>query len=189
MELGTRIKNILVSPRTEWRVIAAEPWDAAALYRSYVMPLAAIPTVCGLVGAWFLLQAMHLGFGRLLASAIAGYLITLATVYILGLVFSRLAPTFGGRQDDLMGLKLAAFAGTSSWVGGVFLLIPVLGWLIALLMTLYGLYLLYTGAPVLMRIPEDRTMPYTVAVIIAAIVVTIVLRVIVGLLFIGQHAF
>src|ERR1700759_1050346 len=36
-----RIKNILLSPKTEWPAIEGEPTSIAQLYKSYVIPLAA----------------------------------------------------------------------------------------------------------------------------------------------------
>jgi hypothetical protein len=46
---------------------------------------------------------------------------------------------------------------------------------------LYSLYLLYTGLPVLMRTPADKAMPYTVVVIIVAIVLFVVVGLLAGL--------
>ena len=39
MALVDRVKNILVTPRTEWGVIAAEPATSGALVTGYVIPL------------------------------------------------------------------------------------------------------------------------------------------------------
>ncbi len=42
-------------------------------------------------------------------------------------------------------------------------------------MSLYSLYLLFTGAAVVMSVPEDRTVGYSAAVIIATIGVFLIL--------------
>jgi len=42
MDLVQRVKQILLSPRTEWQVIEAEPTTTAELYKTYIIPLAAI---------------------------------------------------------------------------------------------------------------------------------------------------
>ena len=39
--LAARIKNIVSTPRSEWRVIQAEPTSISRLYSGYVMPMAA----------------------------------------------------------------------------------------------------------------------------------------------------
>ena len=49
MSLQTRVISILSKPKQEWPVIASEATDIAALFKGYIMPLAAIPrtsTVC-----------------------------------------------------------------------------------------------------------------------------------------------
>ena len=50
MTMVDRIKNILISPKTEWPVIDGENTSTADLLKGYVAPLAAIPAICGFVG-------------------------------------------------------------------------------------------------------------------------------------------
>ncbi len=50
------------------------------------------------------------------------------------------------------------------------------------LLGLYGIYLLYLGLPRLMRAPENRAIGYTSVVILAAIVLSIVLAGVLGVL-------
>ena len=59
-------------------------------------------------------------------------------------------------------LKLSIYAHTPVWLAGIFLLIPGLHFLMVL--GLYGVYLLWTGLPVLMRTPQYRLLPYTMIV-------------------------
>ena len=72
--------------------------------------------------------------------------------------------------------KVAVYSFTAGWVGGVFLIIPFVGGFLALLASLYGLYLLYLGLPKLMRNPEDKTIGYTAVVVIVTIVVLVVVN-------------
>jgi hypothetical protein len=105
--------------------------------------------------------------------AIAGYVISLLLVFVVSRVISLLAPGFGGQRNDVQGLKVAAYASTAAWVGGIFMLIPALG-LISLIFSLYSLVLLYIGLPILMKVPQDRAMGYTAVVIIVCIVVFLI---------------
>ena len=59
------------------------------------------------------------------------------------------------------------------------------GLVLAIIGALYGLYLLYLGLPVLMKSPPDKSMGYTVVVVVAAIVVQLVLGSIVTMVGIG----
>jgi hypothetical protein len=172
MDIVTRVKNILLSPTTEWPVIAAEPTDAARLYQGYVLPLAAIPPLCTLLGG--MLSSLQLGLGFTISTAILGYVMSLLGVFLVGLIIAKLAPRFGGQEDLVQGLKVAAYSSTASWIAGVFHLVPYLG-IVGTLLSLYGLYLFYTGLPVLMRTPQSNSLAYTITVIVIAIAVVLCL--------------
>lgn len=47
---------------------------------------------------------------------------------------------------------------------------------------MYGLYLLYLGLPVLMKVPQDKALGYTVVVVIVAIVLFVIAGMVVGAL-------
>jgi hypothetical protein len=93
-------------------------------------------------------------------------------VYVLALIIDALAPTFGGQKNQIQAFKVSAYAGTASWLAGVFNLIPALS--ILGLLGLYSLFLLYRGLPKLMKTPEDKALPYTALVIVAAVVLALI---------------
>jgi hypothetical protein len=164
-ELAMRLRSLLLTPRREWELIAAEPADPVRLYTGIVLPLAAIPPAAKLI-AWSLLFRF-LGFGTALLAALAAYLLSLAGVFVLARVAARLAPLFGGDERAGEALKLVAYAGTASWIGGLLRPVPVLGTL-ALLADLYSLYLLATGARALLAVPREGLLFFTAAMALAA---------------------
>ena len=183
MNLLDRVKNILLNPREEWRVIDAEPATPAELYKEYIIPLAAVGPVASAIGSLvFGYHAFGLSYrppiGTVLSSTIVTYLLTLGGVYVLALIIDALAPHFGGTANQLQALKVAAYSSTASWVAGIFGLIPALSWLGIL--GLYSLYLLYLGLPVLMKAPEDKAAGYTAVIVIAAIVLFLVIGLVAG---------
>ncbi len=173
-----RAKDILLKPKETWPVIAAEPASTQSIYVPYVVALAAIGPIAQFIG----MQVFGFTGGGItyhpplvgsLVSAILSYGLALATVFILALVIDALAPSFGGQKDQVQALKVAAYSATAGWVGGIFGLVPALG-LIGVLFGLYGLYLLYLGLPVLMKVPQDKALGYTVVVVIVAIVLFLI---------------
>jgi hypothetical protein len=171
MDIVSRAKNILVSPKTEWPVIASEATDVGALYSNYIVIMAAIPPVCALIG-FSMFFGRGVGFGFF--GAIVQYALSLGGIYVVAVIARWLAPQFGGRDDLTQALKLVAYAHTPSWVGGIFFLLPVLG-ILNLLLSLYGLYLLYLGAAPVLGVPAERMFTYTAAIIITVIVVFVVI--------------
>jgi hypothetical protein len=179
MNLVERAKKIILQPKQEWQVIDAEPHTVQGLYTGYVMILAAIPAVCSfigfsLIGFGFGGASYRMPIGAGVAHMVVQYLLSLGAVYVLALIVDALAPNFGGQKNFMQALKLSAFAPTASWLAGVFSILPTLS-IIGALLGLYSLYLLYVGLPILMKSPEDKTIPYLVVVIIAAIVLFVVI--------------
>ncbi len=63
--------------------------------------------------------------------------------------------------------------------GGIFYIIPMLS-ILTLLCSLYGLYILYLGIPVLMETPKDKVLIYTIAIIAVTIVISFIIGAIIG---------
>jgi len=182
--LVARVKGLLLKPTETWDEIDREPAAIGGLYTGYIIPLAAIPAVCSLVG---LLVFGIGGFGIsfrpspvwLIAQSIVSYVLGLAMCYVLALIIEALAPNFGGTKDRIQAFKVAAYAPTASWIAGVFSLVPALA-IIGVLGGLYSLFLLYKGLPKLMKVQEEKALPYTGVVIVVAIVVSIVIGIVSG---------
>jgi hypothetical protein len=177
MNLVDRAKNILLQPKAEWGVISAEPHTVQDLYTGYVMILAAIPAVASFIGYSLIGVSSFIGTYRWPITAgithmILQYVLNLGWVYVLALIIDALAPNFGGEKNFMQALKVSAFSPTAMWLAGIFSIIPILG--ILGIVGLYSLYLLYTGLPVLMKTPDEKAVPYTVVVIIIAIVLGII---------------
>lgn len=172
-----RIRDLLTKPTATWEVIDGEPATIAGLYRSWVLPLAAIPAVCSFIG----LTVFGVGFMGLhyrpsivstAVSSIVTYLLTLAGVYVTALIIDALAPSFGGQKNQIQAFKVAAYSSTAAWLAGVFELIPMLSLLG--IVGLYSLYLLWKGLPRLMKAPQDKALGYVIVVIVLSVVVWIV---------------
>lgn len=175
MNLVPRVKGILLSPKSEWPVIDAEPATIGGLYTGYIMPLAALPVIAGFISLLLFTGVIHVAIGAAITIMIAGYIRSLIGIFVVAFIIDALAPTFGGQKDLVQAHKAIAYAATAAWIAGIALIIPVLGALISLIGALYSLYLLYLGLPVVMKAPEDKAAGYTVVVIVAAIVVALVL--------------
>jgi Yip1 domain len=167
-----RVKGILLTPRTEWPLIAAEPDTIAGIYTGYIMILAAIPALIRLI------SFRYLGLS-VIPMVIATYVLALVGVFIVALIVELLAPTFGGQKDRVQALKAVTYAYTASWIAAIIGLVPGLGLLAALAGLIYGLYLLNVGLPFTMKCPPEKSVGYTVVTVIVAIIVSIVLGLVV----------
>ncbi len=179
-----RVKAILMTPKTEWPVIAAEPATVGSIYMKYIIWLAAIGPICTMIGQLAFTRSVlgvvvPINPTYIIGFAILSYIMGLVGVYIVALVVNALAPTFNGVQDQVAALKVVAYSYTAAWVAGIVTLIPTLAILVFLAM-LYGFYLMYLGLPVLMKSPADKSGAYVIVTIVVAIVVYFVVGLIVS---------
>ncbi|MGA8968081.1 MAG: Yip1 family protein [Pseudolabrys sp.] len=182
MNLVERIKGILLQPKSEWPAIEREPGDAGYLFPNYVAIVAAIPAVCTFIGTSIIgFGAYRVGIGLGLIRAVVVYALSLAGVFVVAYIIDYLAGTFGARKNLDNAMRVSAYAPTAAWVAGVFNIIPALAFLGIL--GLYSLYLLHTGIAALMKPPADKAVVYTIAVIVCAIIVWVIIFGVVAMLF------
>ncbi len=124
-KLIARVKAILLTPKTEWPVIAGEPTTVADLYKGYIVWLAAIPPIftflkMSLIGATVpFAGTFRIGVGAGLTQLILSYVLSLAMFYVVALIIDALAPNFGGTRDRVQALKTITYAYTASCVAGI----------------------------------------------------------------------
>jgi len=185
MILADRVRNIILTPKTEWLAIAAEEPNVGNIVKGYVLPLALIPAVASLLGFGFVGRGI---FGASLRWGIAMGLIQFVSAFVGVLITATmadlLAPSFGSQKNIGRAVQLVAYSHTPGWVASILLLVPTLG-IVATLAMLYGLYLLYLGLPPLMKTPPDKTVTYMVVLIILAIVVYVLIGAILTPVFMG----
>ena len=134
MGLIDRAKNIIITPKTEWDVVAAENTSVQQIIVGYVLPLAAAAAIASFIGSSLFMgmfgARMGIGFG--LVSAIVTVIMAVVSVFVLAFIVDALAPTFGGQKSFVQAVKVVAYSYTAAWVFGLLAIIPVLGWLAAL---------------------------------------------------------
>ncbi|QLC24306.1 YIP1 family protein [Parasphingopyxis algicola] len=184
MSLIDRAKNILLSPKTEWTKIEAEDGTVGGLFTGYAMILAALPVVGTLIALGLSIGPYrYFGMSYFLVSAIAGYVIGLGIVYLMGIIVNALVPSFDGEKNDLSAMKLVVYSATPTWIAGFFGFIPGLNVLLSLAAFGYSAYLLYLGSQTAMKVPESKAVGFTAVTIIIWIIASfVVMGVIIGIL-------
>lgn len=178
--MTSRARGVLFEPRSTFKEVQSEFTKPGAIWGKYILPLAAIGPLTGAVGR--LAFGQRIG-GTSLTNPVSpteaatyfaiSFALALVSVFALAQIISLLAPGFGGQKNDVQALKVAALASTPAWVAGIF---NIHGrfLIVGMLISLYGLYLLYVGLPAIMKVPKDRSMGYTAVVIIAAVVLFLI---------------
>ncbi len=178
MGLVSRVAGLLLRPKDEWARMKEETLSASTFFSSYVLVLAALPSVShfirfGLVGyrvpfgGWY-----RLGIGNAFFRAVLVYGLTLASVCVLALVINALAPAFKSAKNPDKAMRLAACSMTPYLVVNIFYFIPWLGNLL-LFAGLYGVYILYLGfRSSIVDTPQKKVVGYWSVSVIAAFALT-----------------
>jgi hypothetical protein len=176
MNTIAKAKGLLVEPGKTWDAIAAEPMTLGGVFAGYVLPLAALPSIASAIGTF--LGGNMPNFGELAIS----YIIAVVSVLIMGKIMPPLAARFGAAPDGNAGMKLAAFAPTGAWVGGLALIVPSIGGLLALAGALYTLYLFYDGAQRLFPVEPVKARMLGFSAVLASILLNMLIGLGVGML-------
>ena len=182
--LIARVKALLLTPKAEWAVIAAEPATMGSIYTKFIVVMAAVPALMGFVkGSLIGYSVPFIGttFRMPIVSGLTGmvvqYAAALIGAFLFTLVIDALAPTFGAQKNQVQALKAAAYTATPVYAASILQVLPVIGALILLGAAVYCVYQLYLGLQATMKAPPEKAVGYTAASIVVAIVLAVVVNV------------
>ena len=189
MDLINRVKQILVSPKTEWQTIDGENDSHVKVSTNYVLLLAAIPAVAAFIGYGLIGYSVlghHFASVSLgIKQAIIQYITMVGSVYITAFVIDILAENFGSKKNFDKAFSLVAYAYTPVFVGGIFYILPSLS-ILASLASIYGLYLLYIGLTPMMKTPAEKRTSYFVVSLLVMIAAFFILSLVLATVIIGS---
>lgn len=172
-----RAKNILITPKSEWAVVDREPFSIGTILTSYILPMLIIGVVATFIGQGLIGRSVGI-YGSTasvkagLVGALLYVILTVITVFIVAAAIDVLAQSFGSEKNWKKSFELAAYSLTAAYVGAIFMLFPALN-IIAILCTIYSIYPLYIGIPIMKKTPLDKHVAYLAVVILITIVATI----------------
>ncbi len=183
MNLIERVKNIILTPKTEWPKIAIEEQSLTTVITNYVVPLVLIGAAATFIG--YGLIGINYGFFRMsgiewgIKMAVIQVLSALIGVIVTAFVVDALAPSFGSEKNINKSAQLVAYGYTPAFIGAIFNIFPAIA-LIGSLFSLYGIYLMYLGLGPIKKTPDDKKVIYLVVTIVALIVVYFIIGLILG---------
>jgi hypothetical protein len=180
----SRVKAVLFDPPNAWTSIKAEQATIKELYLNYFLVLAALPPLCGFLGNVIFgvtlpfIGTIHPPFFSALGGALFRYVLSLGGMYVLALILQFVAKNFSGNPDLSNTFKLAAFSYVPAYVFGVLGIMPGFVAMIGGLLSLYSIYVFWTGVTPMTDVPEGKKIPFTIVSAILAIIVFAVIGVI-----------
>jgi hypothetical protein len=186
MGLVDRAKNIILTPKTEWDVVATEEPNPSNIILGYALPLALIPAAAMVVGMLIFGGGFGLAFG--IAMAVVGLIVSILSLLLAAAVVSALAPSFNSEKNFGRALQVVTYSYTPAWVAGILSIFPPLA-VIMYLGWIYGIYLMYLGLSPVLKTPEDKRVVYLLVAWAVIIVIYFILMAILGAIVMGIVGF
>jgi hypothetical protein len=189
MALVERAKNIIMSPKTEWAVIASEEPNGGSMVTGYALPLILLSATAafigyGLIGYEMLgikIGGINWGIHHALMAIVMGIL----SIYITSFVVDALAPSFASVKNNGRAMQTVIYSMTPAWIGGILQVFPSIGW-IGSLFGLYSIYLIYLGLPHTMKTPQEKVAIYMIVTLVVLIFVYIIVGMVLGGIFMSM---
>ena len=174
--------GIYAHPKEEWHTID-ERHESYFYALSHISIIALIPAIVGYY------SAAHIGWSvgvgdvikltqqSALTMAVGMYFGLIAGVVALAILAHELAKAFDSFPTYTQSLELAAYTATPLFMVGFAALYPVLWFVMAvgLVGLSYSVYLLYSGVPIMMHIPEEKGFIYSSSVVTCGLVLLVIL--------------
>lgn len=176
------IWGIYAHPKQEWRTID-QRHESYVYALSHIALIALIPALMGYYSAAHI--GWSIGAGDLIkltqdsamVMAIAMYFGLFIGVMALALLIHELAKGFDAKPNYTQSLELAAYTATPLFMVGFAAIYPELWFVMAigLIGTAYSVYLLYSGVPIIMHIPQEKGFIYASSVVTCGLVLLVIL--------------
>lgn len=174
--------GIYAHPKEEWQTIDKRHENYFYAF-SHIALIALIPSIVGYYSAAHL--GWSIGAGELikltqtsaLAMSVAMYFGLIVGVVALAVIINELAKAFDSNPTYTQSLELAAYTATPLFMVGFAGLYPELWFLmtVGLIGLSYSVYLLYSGVPIMMHIPEEKGFIYSSSVVTCGLVLLVIL--------------
>ena len=174
------IWGLYAHPKEEWQTI--EKRHESLMYSMmHILIVALIPAICGYYAAAHIGWTIGVGEPIKISQSsaqlmsVAMYFALVIGVFALAYLIQWMAKTFDSKPSFIQSLELAAYTATPMLMVGIAALYPVL-WFVALAglaAVSYSVYLLYSGVPIMMNIPEEKGFIYSSSVVTCGLVLLV----------------
>ncbi len=179
----SHVAGLFTHPHKEWEEIRDTQESVSHLYFAHVLFLALIPPVSMFIGTtkvgWVVGKGAPVTLTESSALVMSGlmYLALLAGVGVMGAFIDWMSRTYDSAPGLARSIVFAAYTATPLFVAGLCALYPnvILVMLVGIGAVFYTVYLLYTGIPIFMKIPDDEGFVYASSILTIGLVMFVAL--------------
>ena len=174
--------GLYAHPLEEWQTIDNRH-ESLTYSLSHILIIALFPSVMGYYSSVYLGWSIGTGNPVFLTheSALmigaAMYVALIGGVFALAYLAHWMAVTFGAKPTFTQTIELAAYTATPVFMSALAAFWPELWFVVCvgLVALAYSVYLLYTGVPILMHIPQERGFIYASSVVTCGLILLVII--------------
>jgi hypothetical protein len=174
------IWGLYAHPKEEWHTIEKRH-ESYSYSLIHILTVALIPAISGYFSTAHIGWSIGAGDPIKLTQSSAAimsvgmYAALIAGVFVLAYLIHWMAITFDSKPDYTQSLELAAYTATPLLMVGIAALYPVLWFFVCagMVALCYSVYLLYSGVPIMMNIPEEKGFIYSSSVVTCGLVLLV----------------
>lgn len=172
--------GLYAHPRTEWQTIDKRH-EGIGQSLSHILLISLIPSVCGYISAAHIGWSVGVGDPVMLTQqsalimSAAMYVALIGGIFVFAYLALWMAQTFGAKPTYTQALELASYTATPLFMVGIAALYPELWFIMmaGLVGLAYSVYLLYSGVPIMMHIPEEQGFIYSSSLVTCGLVLLV----------------
>ncbi|MGB3726569.1 MAG: Yip1 family protein [Glaciecola sp.] len=177
--------GIYTHPKQEWQSIDKKH-ESYFYALSHIMIIALIPSAMAYyasaylgwdIGAGVTADTIRLTQQSALSMSVAMYFGLIVGVVALAVLIHELAQSFDAEPNYTQSLEIAAYTATPLFMAGFGAFYPQLWFLMSVVLVglSYSVYLLYTGVPIMLHIPEEKGFIFSSSVVTCGLVLMVIL--------------
>ena len=168
----TRTINLFRSPISEWRKIKLDDQEPKRIFLTYLFPLLLIGCFFKLAGCF--LSTADYSLINALVVFISYFVISISIIYASSWLINEILPKFKTKKDFKSIFKLVSFSSFPSILFiGISALHPSLVFIN--LVSLYSVVLFWIGTPVIIDIPKEFKIGFTLISILLVITISLII--------------
>ncbi len=177
-----RAKHVMSSPASFWDWAKTDTSSGKDLLLTYALPLTVLASAASFVKFTIfgigipMVGTVRTSFSAGIGTALFRIVSTFVSIAVVVFLLQKLAPVFKGSVPLIDAVKLSVYSMTAGWLGGIAILVPYVGTLVALVLSVYSLVILFKGIKVLTNVPPENTGKYFGSCCVVAIVLNLAIH-------------
>ena len=188
--LITVMKKGILEPEQLWQEELSKNYTLTNFFKQIVVPIVVVTAILATLGIVLfgyrvpltdiIMRPTLMDTVMAFVNSIVMYLVSLV---IFGWLSAYIASILGGKFDISRGIVMMFLISIPSLIGRVFVAVPYIGMIVAIVASIYSLVLLYRAPTTFLNLPVENKTKAFVLFLIAGVVISIILSLTVGELF------